>query len=149
MTYARALAVAALVAMTGCADDDMQCPQYDLAGFADIQYRDPYSGQCQSFGNYDCDDPCGRPCPGLAPQPDWGQCNVGREGLDEATCRATPSCRAIYEGNNTNFHECWGVAQSGPIGTSCYNLDAQACSSHDDCIAIHADGTPIGPFMSC
>jgi len=156
MTYARFVGLVIVVAIAGCDDSDQQCALYDRGGAPDIaaqEYRDPISGTCQSFGGYDCSDPC-QPCPGLAEgvvaQPDWALCYAQCEGLDENTCKGTPACRAIYEGNNTVFNECWGVAQSGPVqGGNCTSFDAYECSRHDDCIAIHAAGTPIGSFLSC
>jgi len=147
MTYARFALV--LIVMAGCAGDDQQCLQYGRPAIASQEYRDPTTGQCQSFGGYDCADPC-QPCPGTgAALPDWAQCYAGGcEGLGEAACKTTSACRAVYAG--AAFHECWGVAQSGPVqGGNCAGLDAYACSRHDDCIARHAEGSPIGQFMSC
>src|SRR5262245_52433301 len=106
MTYARLVGLALLVAAAGCDDASNNCQFYDRGGapgIASIEYRDPVSGTCQSFGGYDCTDPC-QPCPGYAEgaaaQPDWAQCYQQCEGLDENTCKGTPACRAIYEGNN-------------------------------------------------
>jgi hypothetical protein len=153
MTYARLCGFVLLATIAGCTDGDDPPCLYDRAGAAElaaIEYRDPYSGTCQSFG-YPCDDACGNGCPEYgAPQaqPDWALCYQACEGLGEATCKTTSGCRAIYEGSV--FHECWGTAQSGPVqGGNCTALDAQECSRHDDCIAIHAQGTPIGQFQSC
>jgi hypothetical protein len=148
----RFFALAALVTIVGCTGDDDPC-LYDRAGaaeFAPVEYRDPLSGTCQSFGGYPCDGVCG-PCEydttGQA-QPDWALCYGSCEGLAEATCKTTSGCRAIYEG--TAFHDCWGVAMSGPVqGGNCSTFDVYECSRHDDCIAIHANGEPIGSFQSC
>lgn len=149
----RLFAFAALITIVGCiGDDDDPCKDYGQAGaeFAPVEYRDPTSGTCQSFGGYPCDGVCG-PCPAYdtaQAQPDWALCYASCEGLGEATCKSTSACRAVYQG--ATFHECWGVAQSGPVqGGNCALLDAQECSRHDDCIAIHAQGTPIGQFQSC
>lgn len=154
MTSIRMLAIAALVSAAGCTGDD-QCYSYDYANTRPIapayQLRDPVTGTCQDFSwGGDCGDPCA-PCP-LAgaeiAQPDWAQCYGQCEGLNEATCTNTSGCRAIY--NGSTFYECWGVAPSGPIESiSCTGLDAQECSRHDNCVAFHAPGTPIGSFMSC
>jgi hypothetical protein len=146
MSYAR-FAVAAVM-LVGCAGDDGQCLQYGRPDIASLEYRDPQTGQCQSFGGYDCADPC-RPCPATGEaQPDWAMCYGPCEGLAEAACKTTTACRAVYAGNS--FYECWGVAQSGPVqGGGCSGLDAQTCSRHDDCIARHAVGSPIGDFVSC
>jgi len=137
--------------LAGCHDDDFQCQPLDRAGAAEpaFQLRDPFSGTCQFFGGGgDCDDPCGR-CPptGIA-QPDWAQCNAQCESLDESTCKTTSGCRAVYAG--AAFHECWGTAPSGPTqGGDCTTFDAQECSRHDDCVAKHAAGAPIGTFNAC
>ncbi|HEY5951712.1 MAG TPA: hypothetical protein VIV40_39730 [Kofleriaceae bacterium] len=147
----RLFAFAALVTLVGCTGDDDPC-LYDRAGtgaeIAQIQYRDPYTGTCQSFGGGYCDEQCG-PCPLTdQAQPDWALCYASCEGLAETACKAQSGCRAVFAG--AAFYECWGVAQSGPVqGGNCTGLDAQACSRHDDCVAIHAQGTPIGSFMSC
>ena len=151
MTYARLVVIAALITLAGCDDtpDDCLYGGGRLA-IAEQQYRDPQSGVCQSFG-YGCDPVCGYDCPATgAPeaQPDWAMCYGACEGLDEAACKTTSACRAVY--NGSNFHECWGVAQTGPVqGGGCTGLSAQECSRHDDCVAIHMDGNPIGLFMAC
>ncbi len=151
MTYARILGLAVLAALAGCTDDDdPPCLDYATgAEFAPTEYRDPYSGTCQSFG-YPCDGVCGPCAEGdiAQAQPDWALCYAACEGLAENTCKAQSGCRAIYEG--TTYYDCWGVAQSGPVqGGNCTSFDAQECSRHDDCVAIHADGAPIGNFQSC
>lgn len=151
MTYTSRLWVAAFVVMAACDSGDDQC-LYDRAGagapIASQEYRDPVTGTCQSFGGYDCSDPCA-PCPATgAALPDWAMCYGACEGLGESACKATPSCRAIYAGSA--YYDCWGVAQSGPVeGGDCSAFDAQTCSRHDDCVAIHAVGSPIGSFQSC
>lgn len=153
MTY-RLITIVALAMVTGCFGDDGDCKYY-ATGQPDIaanELRDPVTGVCQPFndGYYDCADPC-QPCPGtgaLPPQPDWAQCYSQCEGLDETSCKTTSACRAIY--NGSAFYQCWGTAPSGPIqGGNCAALDAQECSRHDDCVATHAAGTPIGSFLSC
>lgn len=136
-------------------DDDDVCAYYEGGrgdqGIAREQ-RDPVTGVCQAYNyGYDCADPC-QPCAG-APEvaiayPDWGFCDTQCEALDEGTCKSTSGCRAVYAGNA--FHECWSTSQSGPIqGGGCVGLDAYSCSQHDDCVAIHDPGAPIGSFASC
>jgi hypothetical protein len=88
--------------------------------------------------------------------------------LDEATCRATPECRAAYlhqclddapcapqEGLVT-FQACWSVEPGVSItGGPCDRLDADDCSARDDCAAVHDpaagpdDETDIGTFCFC
>jgi hypothetical protein len=148
--------IAMALVFTACTDNDDQCRFDDLPS-ADsapaIELRDPFSGVCQPFGfggGGECNDPCGRcpPVADLVAQPDWGQCNAGCEGRDEASCKSTSACRAAYAGGT--FHECWSVAPSGPVqGGDCTSLSAQECSRHDDCVAHHAPGSPIGAFTSC
>jgi hypothetical protein len=130
--------------------------------------RNPESGKCESFpggGGGGCN---GADVPVPAP-PDWAVCDGTCAGLDEATCKASDACRAIYanelppnvDGIHFVYKECWPTAPSGPVrGGGCDGLDAQECSRHDDCVARHdsdwsacmdfsnCDWT-VGQFMSC
>jgi hypothetical protein len=113
------------------------------------ELRDPYTGQCiyQSSG-YDPNG-CGAYEGDRAPVVyyDYATCYSLCEGLDETTCRAGDSCRAIYGCRTTDasgvctdavFAGCWGTAPSGPaFGTPCAGLDALECSRHNDCSAVH------------
>jgi hypothetical protein len=141
--------VLAIVVATGCFDDDDDCVPYAYDVAENLQ-RDPYSGQCQSFGGGGyCNDSC-EPCALGAPEEyrDWAQCYTACESLAEAACKSTPGCRAAYAGDQ--FHQCWSVAPSGPQqGGDCSTFDAQTCSQHDDCVALHAVGSPIGSFTAC
>jgi hypothetical protein len=154
MTYRPlALVLLAVSGLAGCVGNgDDTCAYYGAPDYAPSnELRDPTTGVCQSFGGGDtCSDPCA-PCPatgvGIA-QPDWAQCYSSCEGLDENTCEQTSGCRAVYAG--AAFYQCWATAPSGPVeGGDCSTFDAQECSRHDDCIARHATGTPIGVFQSC
>jgi len=141
--------IIAFLVLAGC-DDQPPCAQYDRAeDIAANELRNPFTGQCEPFNDYYCDNECG-PCPGFAgnAMPDWGQCYSSCESLGETQCKATSGCRAAYAG--TSFYQCWSVAPSGPVeGGNCTTFDAQECSRHDDCIAKHAVGSPIGGFQSC
>lgn len=153
----RLASLAFLLAVPSCVffedNDDDVCPLYEAGGRGTegigVELRDPTTGTCQAYGyGYDCADPC-QPCaePAIA-YPDWGYCDGRCEILDESTCKTTSGCRAVYAGSE--FHECWSTSQSGPIqGGNCVGLDANSCSQHDDCVAIHAAGAPIGTFASC
>jgi hypothetical protein len=127
--------------------------------------RNPTFGDCEFFG---CSggglDGTGAPPP--APRaatavPDWGVCGSPCEMLDEDSCRRADACRAIYvdrcAGSNepcarVDFATCWPTAPSGPVrGSECVGLDAQECSRHDDCVAVHfpdAGGQPA-TFLGC
>ncbi|HUS62918.1 MAG TPA: hypothetical protein VMZ28_00195 [Kofleriaceae bacterium] len=152
----RHLALALMVAGTGCVlvdGDDDDCDyggvRADEAGAAvyDPGIRNPETGVCEFWGGGggggSC-DACGN-CPDVptdedrAPTPTWGSCESGCEGLDQATCEATPACRAIFvDGEPLTFAACWGTDTTGPIqGGGCEGLDAQTCSMHDDCSAVH------------
>lgn len=151
MTY-RALALA-FVITTGCIGGDDSCQYYATGDLAPAyELRDPTTGVCQPFGGGGtCNDPC-NPCPATGAtdiaQPDWAMCYGSCEGLDESTCKATSACRAVYAGDA--FYQCWETAPSGPVeGGDCTALGAQECSRHDDCVAHHAAGSPIGTFTSC
>ncbi len=137
--------LAALLALpAGCTvywgedDDDDDC-----AEIARLGLRDPQSGVCEGFGS-SCDDPrVGAPEPAEAR--DWATCPGPCEGLDEASCLADVACRAAYTECPPNarceapwnFHECWGLAPSGPDDSrvACSALDAHACSRRNDCEA--------------
>jgi hypothetical protein len=145
-------------------DDTTDDCQY---GAADItipanQLRNPQDGTCQYYGGGGgCPTPATDP---IAPGawPDWAQCYAGCEGLDEYTCQISDGCRAIYteaeacgpDGTCSwvrQYADCWGVAPSGPItGGLCEGLDAQTCSEHNDCSAVHDGVTGVpGAFKSC
>jgi len=157
-------------------DDDDPCAGYDYAepGIAipAVGYRDPLNGTCQYYGGgppYDPYCPAGCPCPangGGAPSPgaqiaapDWAQCDGFCEGLTEGDCKAADSCRAIYgctfdaSGACTasTFAGCWGIPPSGPVaGSSCVGLDAEECSRHNDCSAVHQVNAGVaGSFLYC
>jgi len=122
--------------------------------------RDPQSGQCETWGG-GCVGELG-PTTDI-PFPDWAACYGPCDGLDQQTCEATAACRAIFVDTcpvcdalvpiqTTSYAGCWGTAPSGPVeGGDCYGLDAQECSRHDDCVAVHtgtgqiaSDGTWSG-----
>lgn len=135
----------------------------DTAQEAPEDLRNPQTGMCESFwgggggGGWPCDDACG-PCPGgemdqpggaQAPIPTWGSCEGMCNGLEEASCLGTPSCRGIYTGEG--FQECWQTDNEVPDTTDvvdCNELEAQDCSRFDYCSALHTDscsGTGTDP----
>lgn len=153
----------AVLLLQGCFLDEKPPPcQYANtkggALIADIQYRDPATGQCQSFGNpYPCDNQCG-PCPGYADVlPDWGMCGGACDGLSETQCLATADCHAAYQDDSAAkpvFWGCWNMPQSGTIHGACTGLDAQTCSEHDDCTSLYTGPVNQPPnfipsFESC
>src|SRR3990172_10078280 len=129
--FPASLLLAAL--LSGCGiyfgDDDDDC----LYGAgADIAvpaqgYRNPQSGQCEYLGPTSPPNPCGDvpagradEAPGAYYDPaalDWAMCFGLCAGLDEATCRATDACRAIYvdpcptcgSPRPVVFSACWGT----------------------------------------
>ncbi len=148
----RSLFAVALVLMSGCnlyfggGDDDCYYAEFAPS----LELRDPETGECQPFGNGGgCGNSCGPCAETTVAQPDWGQCFSRCDAFDEPSCVSASGCRAAYLNDPRNdggpqFLGCWEVAPSGPIqGGHCTNLDAQACSRHDDCGAIYT-GT-LGP----
>jgi len=135
--------------------------QEDEPGIAEIQYRDPQSGQCQSFGSpYPCDPQCGQLCPATGAGdalPDWAMCGGACDGLSETQCLASPSCHAAYQDSPTpspTYWGCWELPPSGAITGSCSGLDAQTCSEHTDCVSNYTSPVNAGPsfvpsFVSC
>jgi hypothetical protein len=167
-----ATAISALTLTAAGCEDECEPVNYDLADPAPApDYRNPQSGLCEAFwggggggGGTGCDDiPYGAAAEADQALPDWAQCYISCEGLEEDTCLATSGCRASYESNcgpnelcesiEYTFNECWGTAPSGPVqGGDCTTFDAQECSRHDDCVARHSrgDGTSaVGWFESC
>ena len=146
-----------LVLVSGCdlywnqGDDD--CEYYAYEG--DIApapgFRNPNTGECESWGGWGgCDNPCapcagddlGRPEP--AAQPDWASCQSVCTGLTENACVAKAGCQASYDlnGSAATYAGCFETAPSGPISTgSCTGLDAQECTRHDNCATYYAPGT--------
>jgi hypothetical protein len=154
--------VIALASLAGCEfwfGDDDDC-QYggggdDGFGYPFSGYRDPYTGQCfggggGGGGGGGCDVPYAADQAAEPESYDYAFCESGCEGLDEASCTATPACRAIYVSTCPpdapcappvayQYYDCWGTAPSGPIqGGDCTTFDAYECSMHDDCSARHA-----------
>jgi len=74
---------------------------------------------------------------------------------------ATPGCYAAYtelaaDDRAAEYRGCWQTAPSGPVGGSCANLDAYACSRHDNCTAHYKDNfvrtsepVPVSEFLFC
>jgi hypothetical protein len=124
----------------GCFTTEKPCVQNTRgAGIADLLYRDPATGQCESFGQ-PCDTSCGQLCPGYGLAPDWATCGGACDSLTETQCLATPSCHAAYQDDSAAhpvFWGCWEMPPSGTLHGSCANLDAQTCSEHDDCFSLY------------
>lgn len=162
--------LALLIVMSGCslyAGDDAPpiCDDYTYGEGAALGLRDPSTGQCTYFGGgWGCDyavDGCCGPYPAvdLAPLPDWGYCDSQCSGLDEQACLSAPGCNASFEltvglpedpSTGAGYLGCWATAQSGPIqGGGCYDLDAYACSQHDDCSLYYEQSAGSTRFVQC
>jgi hypothetical protein len=144
-----------LVVSAACTDHKKPVCNYATPGadIADIEYRNPQDGQCQSFGtSYPCDPQCGQECPedtavGEA-LPDWGMCGGACESLSEAQCLASTSCHAAYQDNSAaqpTYWGCWELPPSGAITGSCSGLDSQTCSEHTDCVSTYTGPVNSGP----
>ncbi len=159
-----AFAAVVLAALPACTiywggDDDIICPAGDQEPGLDPGLVNPYTLQCETFGNGGCG--CG-PCPrdsntaletneeaDAIAFPSWGSCASACIGLSEYECIVTPACRTTYDyaclftdgpcPALTPFLGCYPVDTTGPVnGTSCENLDAWECSRHDDCLAAYS-----------
>jgi hypothetical protein len=139
----------------GCVSDNNQrCLEAGNADIADLSYRDPSTGQCESFGQ-PCDTSCG-PCPLSDILPDWGTCYGACDSLTETQCLATADCHAAYQDDSAAhpvFWGCWDMPATTLHG-SCANLDAQTCSEHDDCSSLYTGPVNQPPnfvpsFESC
>jgi len=114
---------------------------------ASAYYRDPSNGACINEGGGSACG-CGEPCVGTAPGGTyaiWGACNTTCDALDETTCIATTGCHAAYVEtvlgaplSTHAFYGCWAVAPpGGDVPYECTGLDAQACSTRDNCSMVY------------
>ena len=125
-------------------EDSLEAPLPELLN--------PETLQCETYGYGYC-DPCYEDCPDIpadpVPVPTWAYCNGACDALAEADCRLATECRATYDygcytGTGpcsalTPFLGCHGVDMTGPVdGGGCVGLDAQDCSRHNDCLALHS-----------
>jgi len=150
-----------LVLLGGCfLDTQRQDPPPCLAtagpAIASQEFRDPNTGQCQSFGPT-CNETCG-PCPAVGlVLPDWAMCNGTCDTLPEAQCLANPTCHAAYQDDSAAapvFWGCWELPPSGAVAGSCPGLDAQTCSENPDCTSLYTGPVNQPPgfvpsFVSC
>jgi hypothetical protein len=98
-----------------------------------VMVFDPGTAACHAVGA------CDRDGNELAP-PDQAACHGACEALPEAACIATAGCRILTrrasQGMADSFFACSETAPSGPIHAGrCRDLDAYACSRHDNCAA--------------
>jgi len=169
----RFLLVLAVVAAGGCDlyKDDCQDVYYET-GVPEILQRNPYSGQCESYGygggGYysSCGDDTPQPAGADYAVPNWPQCESFCTGLPEDACKDTVGCQAAYlRGGECIgdcpdvYYGCWAIIGGGAIyGDDCESLDAGSCSTRDDCVRFHVHDDAIspyesdpevGPFLSC
>jgi hypothetical protein len=162
-----AFALVALAFAPGCqfyfgGDDDDDCTSYgEPAPYPGAGYVDPATLECRYFGGGGgggCVHPVEGGAADEAPPPsiDWGTCQNACTGLDEFSCLASDACRGVYVQLEVFdptewvevFQACYPTAPSGPVsGATCEGLNAQECSRHNDCIAVHAN-VP-GDFQFC
>lgn len=117
-------------------------------------YRNPYTGQCEDLwgsgsggGGGFCED--GVEVTDRAPIPDWAICSGQCQGLTTNECLSADECRGIYistcggdvpcEQSETNYIDCWSIAPNpGFSNAGCDTYDADECSRHNECSAVHA-----------
>jgi hypothetical protein len=160
LTRLASLALAAVVLAPGCTfyfggDDDCT---YVADEAPAIGRLDPSTLQCDysgGGGGGSCSNGSGGP---LADdyRGDWGFCSNACTGLAEGECLLGDGCRAVYTEREVFdptewvrvYGGCYPTAPSGPVrGGGCDGLDAQTCSTHDDCAAVH-ENVP-GAFQRC
>jgi hypothetical protein len=157
LTRLASLVLATVVLTPGCSfyfgDDDDQCYSDGIAPSSSGRLN-PATLECEYYGG-------GGSCSsgGFAAddyRSDWGFCDNACTGLAESDCLRGDGCRAVYLDREVFdpdawvrvYGGCFPTAPSGPVrGGGCGGLDAQACSTHDDCAALH-DNVP-GDFQSC
>lgn len=143
--------LAACTVYFGGDDDQELC----AASLIPVRLVDPATLTCQDFYVGDCPAGCG-PCDvDQAPLPTWGACESACTGLDELPCMDRSGCRAAHDwacwtGDGpctleVSYLGCFAVDTTGPVQGPCEGLGADACSRHDDCLALHGgDG-----FVAC
>jgi hypothetical protein len=106
-----------------------------------LQLRDPYTGQCESFGGGGC-NPC-NPCPAQGSiEPNWASCSSTCLGRAEANCYATAGCQA--EMLDTSYWGCFPVEPQGELmapNPDCTQLGADTCTQLDSCIAVYTSAS--------
>lgn len=155
MRRAFALALIPLLAQSGCFFEE-ECDLSAPERVASEGFFNPESGQCVFFGGGGGGGICGDFGGGASDIaiPDWGLCLSECTGLGEDGCLEAPGCRAAYASDCPEFADCSEVtyqfsgclatAPSGPVrGGQCSRLDANECSRHDDCVALHHRGEDL------
>lgn len=118
--------------VVACIDEPFRCPE------PRISLRNPTTLVCEPFH---VPSPT---CPDESEPPTWATCNACSNIATQAECLAAAGCRATYD-NCYLFDEpciggrvyvgCVGVDRAGPVAGACEDLDANDCSSRDDCAA--------------
>ncbi len=130
---------AALLLIAVAALATMACDEGAAAGCPDppLRLRNPRTMLCEAL------HPPSITCPDQPEPPTWAACGACTAIRDQASCLATPGCRAAYDTCLLFDDECYlgggfgcfGVDRGGPVAGACETLDAADCSSRDDCAA--------------
>ncbi|HUQ07158.1 MAG TPA: hypothetical protein VM261_31925 [Kofleriaceae bacterium] len=130
MRIASALLV--MVSLGACADEPFRCPE------PRVSLRNPNTLVCEAF------HVPSTVCPDESDPPTWATCNACAQVTTQADCLAAPGCRAAYDScylldepclGGRVYVGCVGVDRAGPEPGACEDLDADGCSSRDDCAA--------------
>jgi hypothetical protein len=122
----------ALPLIAACAEEPFRCPEPRIA------LRNPFTNSCEQF------HVPSMVCPDEREPPTWAACNACTDISSQTECLATAGCRATYDNcylldepciNLRVFVGCVGVDRAGPVAGACDALDADGCSSRDDCAA--------------
>lgn len=142
-----ALPVLALALVgAGCDDGGAgECPE------PEVRLRNPENLVCEQWH---VPSPT---CPDQAEPPTWPSCADPCVVIrDEGTCLDQAGCRPAYDDcilfdepcygeGNLGFIGCFGVDLAGPVAGDCATLDAQDCSSREDCAAWFHRGPTCPP----
>jgi len=116
--------------VAACAEEPFRCPE------PRVSLRNPNTLVCEQFHVPSA------ACPDESDPPTWATCNACAQIATQSDCLAATGCRATYDScylfdepclGGRVYVGCVGVDRAGPVAGACEDLDADGCSSRDDC----------------